>query len=74
MCWDRQRLPIRSNKDDMACTPLSPGNVVSSSNGFQAFNPPITRIVLHLFEDFVSFAHGDYDTKYNSVVQVKRYG
>lgn len=58
MCWDRQRLPIRSNKDDMARAALSPLNVVSRGYCFQALNPPVAGIVLHLFEDFINFTHG----------------
>jgi len=41
-------------------------------NGFQALNPPVKGIVLHLLEDFVCFAHGKYDTKYNSTWQERQ--
>lgn len=41
----------------MTCTTLPPFNVVSIGDGFRAFNPPIMWIVLHLLEDFVSFAY-----------------
>ncbi len=48
-----------SHENDMAGTSLPPLYVVSLSDSFQAFNPPIERIILHLLEDLVCFAHSD---------------
>lgn len=54
----------------MAGSALPPFDIVSLRHSLEAFNPPIKGIILHLFENFVCFAHEKYDTKYDSTTQV----
>jgi hypothetical protein len=38
---------------------------------FQAVNPPVTGIILHLGKDFICLTHQRYDTIYDSMMQVR---
>lgn len=53
----------------MAGSALPPFDIVSLRHSFEAFNPPVKGIILHFFEDFVCFAHEEYDTKCDSTIQ-----
>lgn len=57
MSRNREGSAVSAHKNNVTRPLLPPFNVVSAGYGLQTFNPPITRIVLHLFENLFHLAH-----------------
>lgn len=58
ICRYGQSLAVISNEDNVTGAALSPLNIISTSYCLKLLNPPILRIIAHLFKQFFDSTHG----------------